>query len=278
MKKEAGRTAREAAPASAVAAAKFGPPVLVLLPKNREQNLATAALTRANIRTELCGRPDQLDRQISDQTGAVLLAEEALNGAQISEFLKRLRAQPPWSDLPLLVLTSGSEADDLHHRTLDLFGPKANVTFVARPFRGLILVSAVQAALRARRHQFAVRDLVEERGTVLASISDAFSALDRNWRYIYANEKVAEFAGMPANEMIGRVIWEVFPNAVGSEFYDRCQQVMRTGEPSHGEFFHAPWDRWVDVRIYPTKNGIVIFRADITERKKQEQLAHEGEA
>jgi PAS domain S-box-containing protein len=248
------------------------------MPEGRENTLATKVLPQAGIRIEICPRPDRLVQHVSDQTGAVLLAEEALVGARISRFLRSLRAQPPWSDLPLLVVMSGSEADDAHHRILDLFGPDANLTFVARPLRALTLVSAVQAALRARRHQFAVRDLIEERNTVLASISDAFSALDRNWRYTFANDKVAAFAGLPAKEMIGRVIWEVFPTAVGTEFYDRCQHVMRTGEASHGEFFHAPWGRWLDVRIYPTKDGIVIFRGDITERKKQEELAHEREA
>jgi PAS domain S-box-containing protein len=261
-----------------MAADKSGIPVVILMPKGREEALAMKALMRAGTRIEICERPDQLAKHISDQTGAVLLAEEALVGAQISHFLRNLRAQPPWSDLPLLVLTRGSEADDAHHRILDLFGPNANVTFLARPLRGLTLVSAVQAALRARRHQFAVRDLIEECETVLASISDAFSALDRKWRYTHANEKVAAFAGLAASKMIGRVIWEIFPDAVGTEFYDRCQHVMRTGEPSHGEFFHAPWGRWLDVRIYPTKEGIVIFRGDITERKKQEELSQEREA
>jgi PAS domain S-box-containing protein len=257
---------------------KPGTPVLMLMSKTREAALASKALNRADIRTDICERADQLHKRIGDQTGAVLLAEEALVRAQISPFLKTLRAQPPWSDLPLLVLTSGNEADDAHHRILDLFGPAANVTFVARPLRALTLVSAVQAALRARRHQFAVRDLIEERETVLASISDAFSALDRKWRYTHANDKVAAFAGLSAKEMIGRVIWEIFPDAVGTEFYDRCQDVMRTGQASRGEFFHAPWNRWLDVRIYPTKDGIVIFRGDITERKKQEALSQEREA
>jgi PAS domain S-box-containing protein len=254
-----------------------GTPVLIHMSNVQEAALATKALKRADIRTEICERADQLQKHIGDQTGVVLLAEEALVRAQISPFLKSLRAQPPWSDLPLLVLTSGSEANDAHHRILDLFGPAANITFVARPLRALTLVSAVRAALRARRHQFAVRDLIEERETVLDSISDAFSALDRKWRYVHANDKVAAVVGLSASEMIGRVIWDVFPDAVGTEFYDRCQHVMRTGEASHGEFFHAPWGRWLDVRIYPTKDGIVIFRGDITERKKQEALSQERE-
>ena len=91
------------------------------------------------------------------------------------------------------------------------------------------------------------------------------------------NDKVAELAGWPKEKMIGRVIWDIFPEAVGGEFYEQAQRVMRTGEPSHGEFFYVPWKRWLDTRIYPTKDGIVIFRADITERKEQEGLARERE-
>jgi PAS domain S-box-containing protein len=257
--------------------AKSDMPLLILMPKGREAALATKALTRAEIRIEMCEQPDHLDQRISDRTGAVLLTEEALAGTQISRFRKNLSAQAPWSDLPLVVLTSAREADDARARIVNLFGPKANVTFIARPLRALTLISAVQAAVRARRHQFAMHELLEERETVLASISDAFSALDRNWRYTYVNEKVAEFARLPASKMVGRVLWDVFPDAVGTEFYYRCHHVMKTREPSHGEFFHAPWDRWLEVRIYPTKEGIVIFRADITERKKQEQLAQERE-
>ena len=84
-------------------------PLLILMPKGREKTLATKALTRADIRIEICEQPDDLDNHISDRTGAVLLTEEALSGPRISRFQKNLSTQPPWSDLPLLVLTSGSE-------------------------------------------------------------------------------------------------------------------------------------------------------------------------
>jgi hypothetical protein len=107
MKKKAGRKARAAGPASAtrrariartssparrrhkplgkqpsdpaaamMAAEKSGMPVLILMPKGREEALATKALTRADIRTEICERPDQLDKHTTDQTGAVLRWQE----------------------------------------------------------------------------------------------------------------------------------------------------------------------------------------------------------
>jgi PAS domain S-box-containing protein len=254
---------------------KSGRPVLVFLPNNREKTLVATALSGAGIRAEVFENLDELAAQIGERTGAILVAEEAFAGAAASQLMKRLREQPKWSDLPLLVVPSGAK---VRRRTRDLAGASANVMFLPRPLRDFALISAIRTTLRARRSQYQARDLIEERDTVLASISEAFSALDRNWRYTHVNDRVAEMAGWPKEKMIGRVIWEIFPEAVGTEFYENAQRVMRTGESSQGEFFYAPWGRWVEARMYPTKNGIVIFRADITERKKQEELAHEREA
>ena len=256
-----------------------GGSVLILTPTGRDATLAAGALAEAGIASEICPDLAQLSARIGEDAAAVLLAEEALSAAELPQFLEHLRNQPPWSDLPLLILTSaGAREDTASVEILKLFGPSGNVTLLERPLRSVVLVSTVQVALRARRRQYEVRNLIEERETVLASISDAFSALDRDWRYTHVNDKVAELAGWPKEKMVGRVIWEIFPEAVGTEFYEHAQHVMNTGEPRHGEFFYEPWKRWLDTRMYPTKDGIVIFRADITERKQQEQLAQEREA
>jgi PAS domain S-box-containing protein len=257
------------------AAEKSGRPVLVFLPNQREKALVTNTLTRAGIRAEVFAQLDHLAAQLDDQTGAVLLGEEAFADETVPQLMRRLREQPKWSDLPLLVAT-GSRA--LPRRIRDLAGASANVILIARPLRDFTLISAVRATLRARRSQFEARDLIEERDTVLASISEAFSALDRDWRYTHVNDRVAEMAGWPREKMIGRVIWEIFPEAVGTEFQEKAYRVMQTGEPSYGEFYYAPWKRWVETRMFRTKDGIVIFRADITERKKQEAIASEREA
>jgi PAS domain S-box-containing protein len=268
------KTSSSAAAKSPAAPKKSGRPVLVFLPNHREKTLVTNALTHAGIRAEVFDQLDDLATKLDDQTGAILLSEEAFADEAAPQLMKRLREQPKWSDLPLLVATGGKT---LPRRIRELAGASANVMLIARPLRDFTLISAVRAILRARRSQFEARDLIEERDTVLASISEAFSALDRNWRYTHVNDRVAEMAGWPKEKMIGRVIWDIFPEAVGTEFYEKAQRVMRTGESSHDEFFYAPWGRWVDTRMYPTKDGIVIFRADITERKRQEAIAHERE-
>src|SRR5205085_7780089 len=183
-----------------------------------------------------------LTKQLGDQPGAGRVATEAFAGVAAPQLMERLRQQPKWSDLPLLVVTGGSEVP---RRVRDLAGANANVMFLSRPLRDFTLISAVRATLRARRSQFEARDLIEERDTVLASISEAFAALDRDWRYTHVNDRIAEMAGWPKDKMIGQVIWDIFPEAVGTECYEKAQRVMRTGESTEGEFFYAPWGRWV---------------------------------
>ena len=255
-----------------------GGTVLIAAPLGKDAALAAAALEQAGIATTICARVSEIADRLDDATHAILVAAEALVASDVPSLLDRLEQQPPWSDIPLILLTTSGGGDEMSRRALEIFGPKANVTLLERPLQAVTLVSTVQVALRARRRQYEVRDLIEQRETVLAGISDAFSALDSEFRYTFVNDRVAELAGVPKEQMLGRVIWEIFPDAVDSEFYERCQQVMKTRQPAHGDFFHGPWGRWLETRIYPSKEGIVIFRADITDQKKQEALAREREA
>ncbi|HSH37791.1 MAG TPA: PAS domain-containing protein, partial [Chthoniobacterales bacterium] len=228
------------------------------------------------IRSEICGDLNELTQRLGDETGAVLLAEEALHPRYTPRLLSRLNAQPPWSDLPLLILTDRHGEEAASVRILRLFGEAANVTLLERPLGSLTLVSTARTALRARRRQHEVRELLGQRETLLASISDAFSALGTDWRYTYVNQKVAQLAGVPREELIGRNIWEVFPDAVGTEFYQRCHRAMETRQADHFEVYYEPWQRWLETRIYPTTQGIAVLRTDITDRKRQETLLREA--
>jgi PAS domain S-box-containing protein len=252
--------------------------VLIAAPLGKDAVLAAKALEHAGIGATICQGVGEIARRLDDTTHAILVAAEALVASDVSALLDRLEQQPPWSDIPLILLTTSGGGNEMSRRALEIFGPKANVTLLERPLQAVTLVTTLQVALRARRRQYEVRDLIEQRETVLSGISDAFSALDSEFRYTFVNDRVAELAGVPKEKILGRVIWEIFPDAMHGEFYEHCQQVMKTRQPAHGDFFYGPWGRWLDTRIYPSKDGIVIFRADITDQKKQETLAREREA
>src|SRR5687768_11892808 len=135
--------------------------VLVLAPTGRDSPLACDILTeRANIACEACTDVLDLCRKIAQGAGVVLIAEEALDSPAAWRLTDALAAQLPWSDLPLLVLASAPEADVHGGGPLSVLRQRGNVTLLDRPLRIVTLVSSVQAALRARRRQYEVRDLL----------------------------------------------------------------------------------------------------------------------
>ncbi len=247
--------------------------VLIVAPTGRDAALARGTLSEAGVVGEIVPDLGTMVAQLDAATGAALIAEEALTPVHTGQLLEWLRAQPRWSDLPLLILSSAAANENDIAQIVNFFSTAGNVTLIERPVRPLMLVSAVQAALRARQRQNEVRRLIEQREMLLSSISDAFSALDRDWRYIYVNQRIAQLAGIPRDQLLGRKIWEVFPEAVGTEFYECCHRVMTGKEPEQLDFYYEPFHRWLETRIYPSEEGIVIFRADITERKRQEERA-----
>ncbi len=253
------------------------PVVLVAAPTGKDGVLAVAVLRQAGIAADACASLGELALRCDESTNALLIAQEALVASELPLLLQKLNQQPAWSDLPVIILTGGGGRSTAGQGALEIFGPTANVTLLERPFQVLTLVSTIQGALRARRRQYEVRDLLEQREMVLSSISDAFSALDHQWRYIYVNDRVCEQAQLSRDEIIGRRIWDLFPQLVGTDFYERCHRVVTEHRPEHFEHFHEQWGRWLETRIYPASEGLVIFRADISERKRQEELMRESE-
>ena len=131
--------------------------VLVLAPTGRDAILACQLLASMELTGIPCGDAATLFQEIEAGAGAVILADEALVPEVADRLLERLGDQPPWSDLPLIVFTRGDESSE---RVLTTLVPLGNATILERPVRLSTLVSAVKAALRARRRQYEVRDLL----------------------------------------------------------------------------------------------------------------------
>ncbi|WP_437331444.1 ATP-binding protein [Sorangium sp. So ce394] len=138
-----------------------GERVLVLAPVGRDTPLLCQVLGRTGIEAAPCGHVDELARGLLDGAGAALLTEEALSAAAVSALLAALAAQPSWSDLPVLLLAGAEPLALRSAQAVAALRSAGNLTVLERPVRELTLVTAVQAALRARRRQLEVRDLVE---------------------------------------------------------------------------------------------------------------------
>jgi signal transduction histidine kinase len=135
--------------------------VMVIAPVGQDAAAMATLLDAQGFETQICPGLDGYSRQMIDSAGALLLTEEALESPQGSLLLDLLKGQPPWSELPLIILTSGGESR--RAGLLDLAAAAAgSVTLLERPISTLTLMRSVQVALRSRRRQYQMRDLVTQ--------------------------------------------------------------------------------------------------------------------
>ncbi|HEY4618056.1 MAG TPA: response regulator [Flavobacterium sp.] len=105
----------------------------------------------------------------------------------------------------------------------------------------------------------------------LENMSDAFVAIDSNWKYTFVNQKAGIMLGKKPEELIGENAWVIFPDAVGKPYHKVYYKAMRTKKEIIFEDYYIPWKRWFENRVIPSKEGLVIFFQDITERKLADQ-------
>jgi signal transduction histidine kinase/ActR/RegA family two-component response regulator len=154
--------------------------VLLLAPTGRDAHMIAKVLGEAGVAAEACSDINDFCRKFSDGAGAAFITEEALDALALKCLVEALAGQPPWSDFPLVVLTSGGNDAPPNLTTLKALADAGNVTLIERPTRVITLVSALHAALRARRRQYEVREHLlaqkrteEERALLLAEAEAA---------------------------------------------------------------------------------------------------------
>ena len=111
-----------------------------------------------------------------------------------------------------------------------------------------------------------------ERATdILESISDAFFAVDEECRFTYVNGKAEQFWGRSRDELLGKNVWEEFPQAVGSEYYRQIRRAMEEIVTTEFEATFPVLGVWVAGRAYPSREGLSVYFQDVTERKLAEE-------
>lgn len=118
-------------------------------------------------------------------------------------------------------------------------------------------------------------DINEKLTESLENMSDAFVAIDNNWKYTFVNQKACLMFGKQPEDLIGKNAWIVFPDAIGKSYYKMYYKAMKTKKQIIFEDYYVPWERWFENRVIPSKEGLVIFFQDITERKLAEKKAED---
>jgi PAS domain S-box-containing protein len=122
-----------------------------------------------------------------------------------------------------------------------------------------------------------VKDQTAELIGVFEKISEGFMVLDKDFRYKYVNRRLGEMTGHDPQSLIGKSVWEEFPDAVGSATYKAFNEAMTSQEYLHNVDYYAPLDLWQENFIYPGPEGLSVFIKDITVEKRAEEKIKRSE-
>lgn len=194
------------------------------------------------------------------------------------ELLRTLRSTPATETIPVL-LVSGQA---LGERRIEGFQQGAD-GYLTKPYTERELRAYIGSMLRAARRRSAAareeaeRQALRERAALLESMTDAFYALDQDFRFTYLNQRALDHFGQTRDALLGQVIWDVYPLTRGSVFQQEYERALRE---QCTVAFEAPSlisGRWVDVRAYPTAQGLAAHFRDITDRKQAEEQLKEAD-
>jgi PAS domain S-box-containing protein len=114
---------------------------------------------------------------------------------------------------------------------------------------------------------------------VADSIGNGFFAVDDQWRLLYANKHFERVTHRQREDLIGKSLWEEFPQVIDTPLYQRYQEAMASRTPLHLEYFSTFFNLWLEIHAYPFQNGLAVYFQDIAERKRiEEQMCFQANA
>ena len=298
-------------------AAQFFKQILANNPKKKQATAAVRELLDESNERSVTQLMDRSQLMISDAYALARVSYTEINRAQswafwlitaaillsmivagaISYFLGRT------IHASLRTLTKGTEliaAGDLDHR-LPVKG-KDEIANLSMAFNAMTAKLArsyaslgreIQEKEKAREALQKAHDELEDRvaertqelsrseqqiSRILSSITDCYYALDRDWQVVEINDQALIYFEKNREEFLGRNWREVFPSGIGSVFTEQYQKALSEGKPVEFEAHSLIVDRWAELHVYPSENGLSVYFKDITERKKAEEALRERTA
>lgn len=108
---------------------------------------------------------------------------------------------------------------------------------------------------------------------VLDRVSDGIIALDTAWHVTFCNAAGARLVGRSPEQLQGTVLWDAFPEAIGSTFESNYRLAMERQQPVDFEEYFPPLAAWFAIRAFPSPDGLTIYFQDRTERRRVDDAA-----
>ncbi len=109
-------------------------------------------------------------------------------------------------------------------------------------------------------------NLLAERNNILERIDDAFFAVSKDWTVIYWNRQAELALEMARDKIIGKKLWDIYENAIGSESYIEYHKAIEYNETRHFETYYPPLNKWFEISAFPGDDGLSVYFKNVTER------------
>jgi PAS domain S-box-containing protein len=137
--------------------------------------------------------------------------------------------------------------------------------------RGRVVgVGGAQRLLGVAYDSTELREARDRLSRLLESMSDAFYSLDASWRFTYVNREAERLLGRRRDELLGRSLWDAFPEAVGSPFEEQYRRAVEHDEPVTFEAPYAPLGGWYEMSAWPGPDGLSVYFREISARRQAE--------
>lgn len=221
-------------------------------------------------------------KSILQQRPDLIVTDIVMPGMSGMELVQTLRITPSTASIPILMI-SGKTAEDLREgfeMGADAYlGKPYTETELRVRIRGMIRNTRLRSDVVRREEQLkAGARAVQERAALLESITDAFYALDGNWRVTYANQKALDYFGKSREAFVGKVFWDLVPRARDSFVHRGYERAVRENTSVSFELLSPVSERWLEIQAYPHQRGLAVHFRDITDRKRAEERLRESEA
>jgi len=218
------------------------------------------------------GSAEEAEAALAADRFPFLILDWMLPGKSGVDLCRELRTQPDGDEMFILLVTARADTADLEQaleagandyltKPLDVGLLDVRISVAERQIRELTERNQARAAL-----QESARTMTN----ILEKTTDGFFAVGSDWKLTYVNAAAEKLVGHQRNELLGGLLWEKFPELVGSVSLANYEKVMGEKVAIEFESSDSGGKTWYEVHAYPSNGGVSVFFRDISERKRTE--------
>jgi two-component system, cell cycle sensor histidine kinase and response regulator CckA len=219
------------------------------------------------------GSAEEAKTALRDGKTPFLILDWMLPGQSGIDLCRELRAEPRGDELFILLVTARADTEDLQQalaagandyltKPLDVALLNVRLSVAERQIRELAERNHARAALQQSAKTMA---------NILENTTDGFFAVDEEWKFSYANSQAEVLLGRKRAELVGKVLWDEFPQLKDSLFEENYRRVMSEQISIDFQASDSAGKIWFEMRAYPSNGGVSVFFRDVTERKRVEE-------